>query len=74
MLSYCLKVTLSLISSPRFRNTVSGPFLSADLSPVTLSLSVSLSLPSLLKVLQVLVRIYLELETPDYISVCQVMM
>jgi len=44
MLSYCLKVCMSLIPSRTFRNTI----------------------------LQMLVRLYLGLQTPDYISVCQV--
>ena len=68
MLSYCLKVALSLISSPRFRNTVSV----CVRCIVCVYHCNLLLLLLLLQALEVLVRMYRELDTPDYISICQV--
>ena len=68
MLTYCMKVCLSLISSPSARNTVS-----CSLPPITRALTPSHphTLPPS-QVLSVIVRMYEELDTPDYISICQV--
>ena len=75
MLSYCLRVALALISSPRFRSEVSL-YVPINLYPYLyyyalwlLNIYYSAVYG---QVLHVLVKKYEELHIPDYINICQV--